>query len=234
MMFVTLLMLFLSSTLSERTLPERTTPTRTHVVRTSTPIRTHFARTTSETHPERTQIGRTTTPPAKTRFETTTPPGHHNHTENNFMVIHKPHITIPLKRHNRNHSGNRSRNHSGNDMLRGSRDLDSITLDDLQEVSYSGQATLGTPPQTFNFMFDTGSSNVWIVTKTAGVSGKHNYDHTKSSSYKKNGKSFNIQYGSGPVSGFESIDTLNVGGYSISATFAEITDVSGLGASFSQ
>merc|ERR1719240_2502484 len=63
----------------------------------------------------------------------------------------------------------------------------------------------------------------------------HNFYHeSKSSTYVANGSTFKIEYGSGPVSGFYSKDTVNIGGVSIADyTFAEVTDVSGLGISYS-
>jgi cathepsin D len=64
--------------------------------------------------------------------------------------------------------------------------------------------------------------------------GRHNkYDSTKSLSYVKNGTSFDILYGSGPVSGYQSVDDLNFGGLIVKAQdFAEVTDASGLGAGY--
>lgn len=54
-----------------------------------------------------------------------------------------------------------------------------------------------------------------------------------SSTYKKNGEPFNITYASGPVSGFLSGDTVNVAGLDVQLqTFAEVTDVTGLGPAF--
>jgi hypothetical protein len=59
------------------------------------------------------------------------------------------------------------------------------------------------------------------------------YDSSKSSTYQPNGTSFAIEYGSGPVSGFLSIDTVGVADLSVTdQTFAEITDVTGLGLAF--
>ena len=53
---------------------------------------------------------------------------------------------------------------------------------------------------------------------------------SKSSTYVANGSTFKIEYGSEPVSGFYSKDTVNIGGVSITDyTFAEVTNVSELG-----
>jgi hypothetical protein len=112
-----------------------------------------------------------------------------------------------------------------------------ITIDGFDDAQWYGQISLGTPAQNFLVIFDTGSSNVWVpssqCTESACTS-KTQYDHSKSSTYVANGTSFNIQYGSGPVSGFLSEDTLSVGGFNLPGyTFAEITDVTGLGPAFS-
>jgi len=61
----------------------------------------------------------------------------------------------------------------------------------------------------------------------------HKYDSSKSTTYQANGTKFEILYGSGPVAGFLSEDTVGVGDIAVTGqTFAEITDVTGLGLAF--
>ncbi|RYD65414.1 MAG: hypothetical protein EOP84_31955 [Verrucomicrobiaceae bacterium] len=64
--------------------------------------------------------------------------------------------------------------------------------------------------------------------------GRHKkYNSAASSTYKANGTVFNIEYGSGPVSGSQSLDSLNMGGLVVKdQEFAEVTDASGLGAAY--
>jgi hypothetical protein len=109
----------------------------------------------------------------------------------------------------------------------------SIILHDYQNSQYYGDITVG--GQTFSVIFDTGSSNLWIPSKSCSTSclRKHKYDSSLSNTYKPNGTEFNIVYGSGPVSGFLSSDIIEMGGYSIpDQTFAEITDTKGLGLAY--
>jgi len=108
----------------------------------------------------------------------------------------------------------------------------SVVISDFQNAQYYGPITIGTPPKTFNVIFDTGSANLWVPDTKCGLAclAKSKYDNTKSSTYKANGTVFKIMYGSGPVSGVLSADTVNMGGnVAPLQTFAEINDVKGLG-----
>lgn len=109
-----------------------------------------------------------------------------------------------------------------------------IIINDYQDAQYVGEITIGSPPQAFQVVYDTGSSNLWVNNQPPGFfpwSSKHAaYKHEDSSTYKANGKKFQIMYGSGPVSGFYSEDTMHMGGYDVPKyTFAEVDNTKGLG-----
>eukprot|EP01138_Halocafeteria_seosinensis_P015702 gb/GECG01016023.1/.p1 GENE.gb/GECG01016023.1/~~gb/GECG01016023.1/.p1 ORF type:complete len:380 (+),score=52.63 gb/GECG01016023.1/:1-1140(+) len=114
-------------------------------------------------------------------------------------------------------------------------DKANVPINNYQDAQYYGEISVGTPPQKFQVIFDTGSSNLWIPSTKCTNCGSHpKYNHTASSTYHKNGTSFKIMYGSGPVSGFISNDDVTVGGLTVDGVdFAEITDVSGLGPAYS-
>ena len=58
------------------------------------------------------------------------------------------------------------------------------------------------------------------------------YDPSKSSTYVANGTVFNIDYASGPVSGWLESDLVNVGGLQTRTTFAMVDNAGGLGPAF--
>jgi hypothetical protein len=108
-----------------------------------------------------------------------------------------------------------------------------------QNSQYFGQMSVGTPGQSFDVIFDTGSANLWVPAKDCTNCGgrivgrKHKYDRTASSTYVVDDAAFAIEYGSGPVSGNWSVDTANMGGFDIEAQrFAEVKDASGLGIAY--
>merc|ERR1711970_1304693 len=110
-----------------------------------------------------------------------------------------------------------------------------ITIQDFQNAQYYGSVEIGTPPQTFNVVFDTGSANLWVPNSKVGLVGllKHKYDSSKSSTYVQNGTEFKIEYGSGPVSGEYSKETVSIGGIDVTDyTFAEVDNVKGLGPAY--
>jgi hypothetical protein len=115
------------------------------------------------------------------------------------------------------------------------KDTGAIVINDYENSQFYGSITLGSPAQEFEVIFDTGSSDLWVASASCDSScGRHaKYDSSKSATYQANGTEFNIMYGSGPVSGFQSIDGLAWGGLNVkSQEFAEVVDASGLGLAY--
>lgn len=106
-----------------------------------------------------------------------------------------------------------------------------VIIHNYMDAQFFGPMSAGTPPQTFNVIYDTGSSNLWLPSKQCTNCGLHpKYKSDQSSTYVANGTAWEILYGSGPVSGFLSEDSVEVGDITVSKqTFAEVTDTSGLG-----
>ncbi|KAI9206937.1 eukaryotic aspartyl protease-domain-containing protein [Polychytrium aggregatum] len=87
------------------------------------------------------------------------------------------------------------------------------------DLSYMGNITLGTPPQAFQVILDTGSANLWVTTTqtTPKVTTVNPFSSTSSSTYVQtaNGNGVSIQYGTGSLSGYLAQDTFGVAGISV-------------------
>lgn len=110
-------------------------------------------------------------------------------------------------------------------------------MDNTQDFEYYGKVSLGSPPQDFTVVYDTGSSNLWVPSsnctdyKASPACANHaKYNHSASSTYTPDNRTLFIPYGSGIVYGKLARDVTHVAGYAIpNQVFGEMTVVNGNG-----
>jgi len=131
-----------------------------------------------------------------------------------------------------------SRNLRGN--LKDGKDESEI-IKDYANAQYYGTVKIGSPPQEFQVIYDTGSSNLWVP-EVGCVhcgykwihGGKNKYDSDASHTFVEDGSDFSIQYGSGAVSGVFAEDSVILADdiEVKNQKFATIHDAAGMGIAY--
>ncbi|VDM44751.1 unnamed protein product [Toxocara canis] len=120
-------------------------------------------------------------------------------------------------------------------LLRGQsgNEIDEL-LKNYMDAQYYGEISIGTPAQNFTVIFDTGSANLWVPSRKCPFTDiacllHHKYDAAKSSTYEEDGRKIQIQYGTGSMKGFISLDNVCVAEVCArEQPFAEATSEPGL------
>lgn len=85
-------------------------------------------------------------------------------------------------------------------------------LDNYFNMQYIGELEVGTPPQNLTFIFDTGSSWLWLPsTDCTSCHNSKQFDPSASTTFNTTGFELNLQYGKGSASGVISSDTVSFG-----------------------
>lgn len=89
-----------------------------------------------------------------------------------------------------------------------------LKLADVRNSQYVGEIGVGTPPQKFKVIFDTGSSNLWITSSKCKDESckKHNqFDAEESSTFEQTSIEMTVKFGTGSVQGTLGRDTFSIG-----------------------
>ncbi|XP_001501907.2 pepsin A-like [Equus caballus] len=88
-------------------------------------------------------------------------------------------------------------------------------LENYKDEEYFGTISIGTPPQEFTVIFDTGSSNLWVPStycSSLACSDHNRFNPEDSSTYEATSESISITYGTGSMTGVLRYNTVRVGG----------------------
>ncbi|XP_057583592.1 pregnancy-associated glycoprotein 2-like [Hippopotamus amphibius kiboko] len=80
--------------------------------------------------------------------------------------------------------------------------------------AYVGDITIGTPPQEFRVVFDTGSSDLWvpsILCSSPACRTRKLFNFHSSTTFRISGRPVDLIYGSGRMVGFLGYDTVQIG-----------------------
>ncbi|XP_049635690.1 pepsin A [Suncus etruscus] len=88
-------------------------------------------------------------------------------------------------------------------------------LVNFMDMEYFGTIGIGTPPQEFTVIFDTGSSNLWVPSvycSSPACSNHNRFNPQKSSTFQSTSQTLSIAYGTGSMTGVLGYDTVQVAG----------------------
>ncbi|XP_015740816.1 gastricsin-like isoform X1 [Coturnix japonica] len=91
-------------------------------------------------------------------------------------------------------------------------------LSNNMDFAYYGEISIGTPPQNFLVLFDTGSSNLWVpstLCQSQACANHNKFNPDQSSTFSTQDQYFSLQYGSGSLTGIFGFDTVTIQGISI-------------------
>lgn len=92
-----------------------------------------------------------------------------------------------------------------------------VKLQDFMNTQYFGPIQVGTPGQTFNTVFDTGSGNLWVYGKESCKSDEYlcqehqTFLQTSSDSYKPFPHELTVNYGGGTIRCHLGLETITIG-----------------------
>ncbi|XP_025266550.1 lysosomal aspartic protease-like [Camponotus floridanus] len=121
-----------------------------------------------------------------------------------------------------------------------SDDFPSENLTNYKNIIYYGIIRIGTPQQEFKVMFDTGSADLWVLSKKCTFpiySGHNQYDSARSETYNNigNNRLLRFEYGSYDVEGYLAADKVNVANLNVqNQIFLEVTNVLRMNSNFSK
>ncbi|EDM12832.1 pepsinogen 5, group I (pepsinogen A) [Rattus norvegicus] len=99
----------------------------------------------------------------------------------------------------------------------------SVTYEPMRnylDLVYIGTISIGTPPQEFKVVLDTGSSDLWVpsIYCSSPACAHHKvFNPLQSSTFLVSGRPVNVAYGSGEMSGFLAYDTVKIGDLTVVA-----------------
>ncbi|XP_008538492.2 pregnancy-associated glycoprotein [Equus przewalskii] len=81
------------------------------------------------------------------------------------------------------------------------------------DIAYMGIISVGTPPQEFQVIFDTGSADLWVPSiycSSPACSNHNTFNPLRSSTFGASGQPIKLIYGTGKMSGFVGYDTIKI------------------------